>query len=88
MKRKGSFIIQNVGSEKILVPIGSQIMDMNGIVILNSTALCLWELLADERSAEELAVAMAERFDVTTMVARSDVNTFIDEIAKMGILEK
>lgn len=87
MKRKADFIMQNVGSENLLVPLGAQVMDMNGLITLNDTAACVWELLAQERTADELTAAVAERFDVTPEYAHADVQTFVDEIAKMGLIE-
>ena len=87
MKRKADFIMQNVGGENLLVPLGAQVMDMNGLVTLNDTAACVWELLAQDRSVDELAAAVAGRFDVIPERARADVQTFVDEIAKMGLLE-
>jgi hypothetical protein len=86
MKRKDDFILQNVGGENLLVPIGAQVMDMNGIITLNDTAVCVWELLARERSLDELAAKVAERFDVIPERARADVQTFLDEIAKLGMM--
>jgi hypothetical protein len=88
MKRKGDFIMRNVGGENLLVPLGAQVMDMNGMVILNDMARCVWELLAQDRSVDELAVAMAERFDVDRERARADVQSFLDEITRLGLLEK
>jgi hypothetical protein len=87
MRRKSDFMMQNVGGENLLVPLGAQVMDMNGFITLNATAACVWELLAQERSLAELAAALAERFDVTPESALADVQTFVDEIAKMGLLE-
>lgn len=87
MKHKADFMMQNVGGENLLVPLGAQVMDLNGLVILNGTGACVWELLAHEHSVDELADAVAEQFDVTPERARADVQTFLDEIAKMGILE-
>jgi hypothetical protein len=87
MKRKADFMLQNVGGENLLVPLGAQVMDLNGLNTLNNTAACAWELLAEERTLDELAAAVAERFDVAAEIARADVQTFVDEIAKMGLLE-
>ena len=87
MKRKTDFIMRNVGGENLLVPLGAQVMDMNGLVALNDTAACVWELLDEECSLDELTAAVAERFDVDSEIARADVQTFLDEIAKMGLLE-
>lgn len=88
MKRKADFLIQDVGGEKLLVPVGSQVMDMNGLITLNETAACVWELLVENRTVDELAAAVAEEFDVAEERARVDVQTFIDEISRMGLLEQ
>jgi hypothetical protein len=87
MKRKADFIMQNIGGENLLVPLGAQVMDMNGIITLNNTGVCVWELLAQECSLDELTAAVAERFDVPPERARADAQTFLDKIAKMGLIE-
>lgn len=87
MKRKADFIMQNVGGENLLVPLGPQVIDLNGLITLNDTAACVWELLAQERTVDELTAAVAERFDVTLERAYADVQAFVDEIAKMGVIE-
>jgi len=88
MKRKADFVLQNVGGENLLVPIGAQVMDLNGLITLNATGRCLWELLAQDRSAEDLAAALPERFEVDIQRARADVQVFIEEITRIGLLER
>ena len=87
MKHKSDVMMQNVAGENLLVPLGAQVMDLNGLFTLNDTAACVWELLAQERTLDELAAAVAKRFDVAAEIARADVQTFVDEIARMGLLE-
>ncbi len=87
MKRKNDFIMQNVGGENLLVPLGAKVMDLNGLITLNGTAACVWELLAAERSLDELSAAVAERFDVDPERACADLRIFVDEIARIGLLE-
>jgi hypothetical protein len=87
MRRKPDFVMQNVGGENVLVPIGAQVMDLNGLITLNATAACVWELLAQERSLDDLVAAVLERFEVTPEAARADVQTFVDEITRLGLLE-
>ncbi len=86
MKRKADFILQNVGGEHLLVPLGAQVMDMNGIITLNATGACVWELLEQERTAAELAAAVAARFDVAPERARADVDAFLAQIGEMEML--
>jgi len=88
MKRKNDFMMQNVGGGvNLLVPLGAQVMDLNGFVTLNDTAACVWELLAQDRTEDELARAVAKEFDMDAAIARADVQAFLDEIAAMGLLE-
>lgn len=88
MKRKADFLMQNIGDEYLLVPLGAQVMDLNGIVTLNDTAACVWELLADERTINELATAVTEHFDVAPERALTDVQSFIEEITRIGLIEQ
>ena len=87
MKRKDDFMLQSVGGESLLVPLGAQVVEMNGLVTLNPTGRCLWEALAEERSVEELAATLVERFDVDAARARADAQAFLDEIGRLGLLE-
>ena len=86
MKRKADFMMQKVGGENLLVPLGAEVMHLNGIITLNDTAACVWELLAEERSLDELTAAVAERFDVADGIARADVQAFVDEVGQLGLL--
>ena len=88
MKRKADFMVQNVGGENLLVPLGAQVMDLNGLFILNDTAAWVWELLAAEVSLDELSSAVAEQFGVDHETAHADVRTFVDGITRLGLLEK
>ncbi len=87
MKRKEDFLMQVVGGENLLVPLGAQVVKMNGLLVLNATARCVWDLLAEDRSLDELAAAVAAQFDVDNARARTDVQTFLDEISRLGLLQ-
>ncbi len=87
MKRKNDFLLQNVGGQDLLVPLGSKVMDLNGMIVLNATGRCVWELLAEERAVEDLAAAVALRFGVAKEGAYNDIQAFLDLINEWGLLE-
>jgi hypothetical protein len=87
MKRRAKFVLQNIGGENVLVPFGSQVMDLNGIVTLNVTGCFLWEHLSEDRSLDDLALAATKKFDVDYERVRIDIQHFLDEISSMGLLE-
>lgn len=88
MKRKKNFILRTVGGEKILVPIGNEVFDLNGLITLNQTGAFVWELLSEEHTPEELSAAVAEAFNINADAALADMKIFLDEITKMGLLEE
>ncbi len=87
MIRKESFLLQTVGGEHLLVPLGSQVMDTNGIITLNETAAFIWDLLEEERTIEELTTAVAGRFEVSRGQAESDITLFAEKLDQNGLLQ-
>ena len=87
VKRNDNFLLRNVGGQDLLVPLGSQVMDTNALVVLNTTGSYVWELLAENHSVDDLAAAVVERFTVDRECAREDVQSFLDDITHMGLLE-
>jgi hypothetical protein len=87
MKRKDDLRLENVGGQNLLIPLGSRVLDMNGMVVLNSTGSYIWDLLAEERSLEELVAAVVAQFDVGAERAGADVQTFVHELAQRGWID-
>ena len=87
MKRKDDFLLQSVGGLDLLAPVGARVVDMNGMVVLSPTGSYLWELLAEDRSAEELVTALVDRYDVGKERAGADVRTFLDDLSRKGLID-
>ena len=87
MKRKDDLLLQNVGGQDLLVPLGSKVLDMNGMVVLNPTGRYIWELLAEDRSLEDLVTAVVARFKVGADRAGADVRTFVDVLSRKGWID-
>lgn len=86
MQRNKDFLLQYVGGQSLLVPLGLKVMDMNGLVALNATGRHLWELLAEDRTPEYLAAQIAHRFEVDLETARADVQAFLNDLGGLGLL--
>jgi hypothetical protein len=87
MKRSEDFLLQNVGGQDLLVPLGAKVMDMNSLITLNATGRRVWELLAEDRSIEYLVAEVVKQFDVDLERARADVQAFLDDLGRLGLLE-
>ncbi len=87
MKRKDDVLLRNVGGQDLLVPLGAKVVDMNGMVVLNPTGRFIWELLAEDRSLEDLVTAVVDRFEVETDRAGADVRAFVDDLSRQGWID-
>ncbi len=86
MKRKDDVLVQNIGGQDLLVPIGAKVAEMNGMVVLNPAARLIWDLLAEDRSEEDLVTAVVNQFDVDRERAQVDVKGFLSELAGWRLL--
>ena len=87
MKRSEDLLLQTVGGQDLLVPLGAKVMDMNSLITLNATGRCVWELLATDRSVDYLVAEIVAQFDVDPERARTDVLGFLDDLGRLGLLE-
>ncbi len=53
---------------------------------LNGTAALIWEGLAAGRTEEALVSAIKEEFEVDEKTARADLESFVGELLKTGLL--
>ena len=58
-----------------------------GMIQMNVTGGFLWECLSEERTKQELIDLFLEKYDASREDAEADVNTFIENLSKAGILE-
>lgn len=88
MKRSESYALRKVSGEALLVPLGRQVRNANGLVALNDTGSYLWEKLAKDCSIEDLATALAKQFNIDIAKASADVQSFISVAKSIGVVEE
>ncbi|MFA5011878.1 MAG: PqqD family protein [Ignavibacteria bacterium] len=86
MIRKKEFVLQNLGNEYILVPTGGEVTNLNGILVLNETALFIWKMLENEIGEKDLVVAVAKEYNVDEDRAAKDVKDFLEELSSKKML--
>ena len=73
----------------ILVPVGEESADFSKLISLNDTSDFLWKQMEKgEFTAEELTQYFVAEYDVDAQTARNDVDTFISQLRKEGLIEE
>ncbi len=87
MKIKKGYTVRNVAGSNIVIPTGEKVVDFNGIITLNETALFIWNLLSDDLSEEEIVNAVSEEYDADEIVIKNDVKAFIKKLEDSDLVE-
>lgn len=83
MKQNSDFLLRNVADSDVLVPVGAA-ASFGGMISLNAVGCYIWELLETEQTAESLAEALVQRYEVTYEKALEDVQRFVGLLESAG----
>lgn len=89
MKIKKGYLVHEVAGNYVVIKIGQEAMNFNGLITLSESAKMLWDLLNRENGAviEELVNKLLEEYDVDEKTAQNDVIEFIESLKKNNIIE-
>lgn len=77
MKIKDGFIYRQIAGEHMIIPVGSNIADFNGIISLNETAAFLWKELQNGSQPEALVASVQHEYEVDAGQAKQDIDEFL-----------
>lgn len=84
MRLSKDFVVQEIGDEHILIPIGGS--SFSGVVKNNKTAAFIIRLLENEVTEEAIVKEMLNTYDVTKEQATADVHEALDKLRRIGAI--
>lgn len=80
-------VAREIEGDMIIVPVVNGIGDAEDeLYTLNSTGKAIWEKLDGQRTLQDVARALAEKFDTTLPKIEKDVLGFVSELTRRNIL--
>jgi hypothetical protein len=86
--REGDFVTREVAGETIVVPIRAGVGELDSIYTLNEVGATIWSLIDGTRTADEIALAVVETFEVEPEQARRDVEEFLASLTEAGMIRR
>lgn len=86
MNIKKELIKREIAGDTILVPVGSAVLDSNGLFVLNELGAFIWDLLPNVDSEESICNAVLEQYDVSEDTAKQDVAAFLKKLQELDII--
>jgi len=87
MKVKSEYILRELAGQNIVVPIGSEAVNFNGVITLNNSGKRLFKKLKEETTKEGLVQELLDTYDVSIEQATKDVELFLHKLESNNILE-
>lgn len=88
MKIKAGYKIRKMCGSSIVIAVGKEAEDFNGMITLNESAEMLWCKLADGAEREDLISLLCEEYGIDNATAAADVDEFIKKAEGAGLLEE
>ena len=86
MRVKSGYILREVAGNYLVVAVGEEAMDFNGLITTNETGAFLWNKLSSDISEQELVSAMLDEYDIDEGTAAADISSFISKLKEAELL--
>ena len=86
MKIKEGYVLRQVADNWVVLPVGQNSVDFNGMLSLNESGVLLWKALEQGGDRETLADALLSEYEVDREQALSDVDEFIAALQRVGCI--
>ena len=88
MKIKDGYMLRDVAGNHVVVPLGKEAADFNGMISLNDTGAFLWKLLEEDCTRDQLVAAVLSEYDTTEEEAGRGVDRFIQKVMENGFAKE
>lgn len=87
MNIKKRLLKRQIAGDAFLVPVGKEVYDSNGLFFLNEVGEFIWDHLEKANDSQDILNALLEEYNVEESVARKDVETFLQKLRDMDIID-
>ncbi len=89
MRIKDGFKLVNMQGQNTVVLNNGKSVSFNNTIVLTDTAAFLWKMLENGNpTKKEMLNALLRNFDISTVLALSDIDIFLRTMRENGILEE
>lgn len=89
MRIKDGFKLVNMQGQNTVVLNNGKSVSFNNTIVLTDTAAFLWKMLENGNpTKKEMLNALLLNFDISTVLALSDIDIFLRTMRENGILEE
>ena len=86
MKIKSGFAKRNIAGSNIVVPVGAEAQEFNGMITLNDSGAFFWDCFQKDITIDEAVRLVTQEYDVSAERARGDIENFVKMLKENNLL--
>lgn len=87
MKIKENYVMREVAGQAIVIAVGEESKKFKGMINLNRTGKDVWTGLEKGLNLAEIVKKMAVDYEVDENTAMQDIESMVNRLLKIGVLE-
>lgn len=89
MKIKEGFVLREVAGNSIVVAIGKEAVNFNGMLTINGTGTDLWKMLEKGADKAQLLEGLKKEYEISDEeTVKADIDAFVKKLSEAGLLEE
>lgn len=88
MKIKSGYLLRQIADTYVVVPVGEKVIEFRGLITINELGKFIWDLLSNEITYDDLLKAILNEYEVEAEKAKSELDVFLNEAKRIGVIEE
>ncbi len=84
----GDVVMRRIADEAVLVPVRSNVGDLDSIFTLNQTAITIWCALDGHTPLHRVIDCVCAEYEVDRETASADTREILAQLAEVGLIEE
>ena len=84
--KEDGLVTRNIAGEIIIVPVRSNVAEIDSIYTLNEVASLVWGMIDGQTTVDQLAAAICTSYEVTPEEAAKDLDEFLGALESAGLI--
>ncbi len=84
--RKDGLVTRNIAGETVIVPVSSNVAQIDSIYTLNEVGSLIWRMLDGETTTDRIVEALCRSYEVTPEEGAEDLAAFLGDLEVAGLV--
>lgn len=81
-------VTRDIAGETIIVPVRSNVGDLNSIYTLNMVGTMIWELIDGKKDVQKIIETVCSEYEISAEEAERDIIEFLEQLKEMGVIRE